>query len=1002
MENNSSPLPEQPSITIDIKDKKDDETLSHSIEFDVISINDDDMSINESVISEKVENEKEEDQLSSEYTPSYGNIYSYNYNSGKLEWSLNQGKALYTTSQSSSSALTPTSGKRTSFNENGDEEININDNNGGGGGRSLIIPNIDGTGEFYHLTSEGSIEKLSFTIYDIIASSPFLSKEKISTTTATASSRDIENTLYIGNKYTSIVIVNSKTGEILKSMSHEGVWEEGCPTGYNVPDGALLFTRSDYKVLALDPKSGSEKWNLSIGEVIPYSSDPSLGESLIFEGSIELVPTITNRYKLYVHHQKKTLTPSRGGSFWESVFPSPPVSIYVHSQHGNILKKVDFVRRPTGGGGHFNQLIPYPSTHSELMVPPNFEPTFIFDQYDGQFYITSTTGSSNNAIVIRDGSRRGGRDNNNNNSERLITEGSIEKLDNNRTIKYQDQDNGFFILIESNQGKLLLLTLIIGILLKSIIKRVSFFKSNTTTSNSNSNNNNNNNKNNLKKTPKKKKKSQQQQQHQQQQKDQSEEEEDNVVEPPTTFKDSLLDTKEIISNGNQLLKQLESEEIIDNNLNNNNNAKKKIILENGNILIGKLEITQKVLGTGSCGTVVYEGYMDGRKVAIKRMLAQFIRFADREVSLLLHSDEHINVVRYYAKEEDGEFIYLALSFCKSSLDYLVTSKTQPTSAGFTAPPPNQQHHHHPTSKITITDSVTNKIIITPQVKLMILDLLTGLSHLHSLNIVHRDIKPQNILIDPNNRVKISDMGLGKMLDRDDVSLTVDSDSHGWQAAEYLNGTNRNTKKVDIFSIGCVIYYLITGSNPFGVRYNREKNVLKGKFDIDAIQHLPELHQLIFSMIQHDPEKRPDIQECLGHPFFWSPHKVISFLVSSSDYLEFEKPTSPLNIEMDSHIEEVVGVSGDWWSKFDQVLIDNIGRYRKYNGKSIRDLLRVIRNKFNHYRDLSVEEQNCLGPLSEGFLGYFTTKFPKLVIITYLFIQKNLRNEPYFKQFFEDK
>lgn len=472
-----------------------------------------------------------------------------------------------------------------------------------------------------------------------------------------------------------------------------------------------------------------------------------------------------------------------------------------------------------------------------------------------------------------------------------------------------------------------------------------------------------------------------------------------VVE--SQFIENLINTKEIITNGNQLFKQLsESEENI-----LNTTKKKKIVLENGNILIGKLEITQKVLGTGSSGTVVYEGYMDGRKVAIKRMLSQFIRFADREVSLLLHSDEHINVVRYYAKEEDGEFIYLALSFCKSSLDMVVQSKAPQITAGFTAPPPNpnshNNNHHHHQSKITITDSITNKIIITPQIKLMIHDLLSGLAHLHSLNIVHRDIKPQNILIDPNNRVKISDMGLGKMLDRDEVSLTVDSDSHGWQAAEYLNGTNRNTKKVDIFSIGCVIYYLITGSNPFGVRYNREKNVLKGKFEIDAIQHLPELHQLIFSMIQHDPDKRPDIKQCLHHPFFWSPHKVISFLVSASDYLEFEKPTSPLNVEMDSHIEEVVGISGDWWSKIDQVLIDNIGRYRKYNGKSIRDLLRVIRNKFNHYRDLSVEEQTCLGPLSEGFLNYFTSKFPKLLITTFMFVQKNLRNEPYFKQFFDD-
>jgi serine/threonine-protein kinase/endoribonuclease IRE1 len=57
----------------------------------------------------------------------------------------------------------------------------------------------------------------------------------------------------------------------------------------------------------------------------------------------------------------------------------------------------------------------------------------------------------------------------------------------------------------------------------------------------------------------------------------------------------------------------------------------------------------KVLGHGSSGTVVYEGMLHGRKVAVKRMLADFYQLAYREISLLLVADEHNHVVSYYAK-----------------------------------------------------------------------------------------------------------------------------------------------------------------------------------------------------------------------------------------------------------------------------------------------------------------------------------------------------------------
>ena len=83
--------------------------------------------------------------------------------------------------------------------------------------------------------------------------------------------------------------------------------------------------------------------------------------------------------------------------------------------------------------------------------------------------------------------------------------------------------------------------------------------------------------------------------------------------------------------------------------------------------VGSLLLTADVLGYGSHGTVVLRGSLNGRPVAVKRMLARFNKAADREVSLLIRSDGHPNVVRYFLRETKNEFVYLALQLCSMSL-----------------------------------------------------------------------------------------------------------------------------------------------------------------------------------------------------------------------------------------------------------------------------------------------------------------------------------------------
>ena len=69
--------------------------------------------------------------------------------------------------------------------------------------------------------------------------------------------------------------------------------------------------------------------------------------------------------------------------------------------------------------------------------------------------------------------------------------------------------------------------------------------------------------------------------------------------------------------------------------------------------VGKLLITQDaILGYGSAGTIVFEGSLDGREVAVKRLLRQFYALAQKEIKALIASDAHPNVVRCFSMEED--------------------------------------------------------------------------------------------------------------------------------------------------------------------------------------------------------------------------------------------------------------------------------------------------------------------------------------------------------------
>ncbi|RDL40077.1 Uncharacterized protein BP5553_00056 [Venustampulla echinocandica] len=421
------------------------------------------------------------------------------------------------------------------------------------------------------------------------------------------------------------------------------------------------------------------------------------------------------------------------------------------------------------------------------------------------------------------------------------------------------------------------------------------------------------------------------------------------------------------------------------------------------IRIGALEVnTEKLIGTGSNGTMVFEGNFDGRSVAVKRMLIQFFDIASQETKLLRESDDHPNVIRYFAQQQAAGFLYIALELCPASLADVV----------------EKPHLHQDLARGGERD--------LPNV---LYQITNGLQHLHNLRIVHRDLKPQNILVamgkDGRPRVLVSDFGLCKKLEGEQSSFRATTahaaGTSGWRAPELLldddakegpsmvdastdggSGSilvssdimpnRRATRAIDIFSLGLVFFYVLTkGSHPFdcGDRYMREVNIRKGKYDLGRLamygEYGLEADDLIGSMLSPEPKQRPNARAVMAHPFFWTPKKRLSFLCDVSDHFEKEKrdPPSPALEELERFAPRVV--RGDFLKYLGKDFVDSMGKQRKYTGTRLLDLLRALRNKKNHYEDMSDKLKKEVGPLPDGIMplpGLKTVIKRKLVQIAF--------------------
>ncbi|KAI8377509.1 uncharacterized protein BYT42DRAFT_496875 [Radiomyces spectabilis] len=264
----------------------------------------------------------------------------------------------------------------------------------------------------------------------------------------------------------------------------------------------------------------------------------------------------------------------------------------------------------------------------------------------------------------------------------------------------------------------------------------------------------------------------------------------------------------------------------------------------------------RFIGAGTFGSVYLAINLDTSSV----MAVKEIRFPDSSALSTLHKAikeemkvmemlNHRNIVQYFGMEVHRDKVYIFMEYCENgSLGSLL------------------EHGGRIEDELYIVDYAYQ--------------LLSGLAYLHENNIVHRDIKPDNILIDYEGQLKLSDFGAAKItakgqktMGRTTMNMNVNSlaGTPMYMAPEVITGGDTGRKgSMDIWSLGCCIVQMATGRRPWSTLEN-EWSVMYHV--VTGHPPLPDPSQLSASGIDflkkcftRNPMKRPTAHELLDHPW----------------------------------------------------------------------------------------------------------------------------------------
>ncbi|BFG40713.1 hypothetical protein CerSpe_269880 [Prunus speciosa] len=256
---------------------------------------------------------------------------------------------------------------------------------------------------------------------------------------------------------------------------------------------------------------------------------------------------------------------------------------------------------------------------------------------------------------------------------------------------------------------------------------------------------------------------------------------------------------------------------------------------------GNWEIDRRLLkigdriASGSCGDL-YRGIYLGQDVAVKILRSEHLNDAledefAQEVKIL-REVHHRNVVRF-------------IGACTKSPHLCIVTEYMPGGSLY-----DYLHKNH------------NVLKLSELLKFAI-DVCKGMEYLHHNNIIHRDLKTANLLMDTNNVVKVADFGVARFQNQEGV-MTAETGTYRWMAPEVINHQPYD-QKADVFSFAIVLWELVTAKVPYDTMTPLQAalGVRQGlRPDLPSTGH-PKLLELMQRCWDADPSNRPSFSDIIA-------------------------------------------------------------------------------------------------------------------------------------------
>ena len=343
---------------------------------------------------------------------------------------------------------------------------------------------------------------------------------------------------------------------------------------------------------------------------------------------------------------------------------------------------------------------------------------------------------------------------------------------------------------------------------------------------------------------------------------------------------------------------------------------------------------KKPLGKGAFGEVWKVTHENSKKIYCIKMMSkreiyeqQLINQINKEISIM-YNINHPYSIKLYNHFEDNDKLYLIM---------------EPASNG--------------NLYSFIENNKNQKIKSNETIKKIIIQTIEIIKYLHSKDIIYRDIKPENILLDKDNNIKLCDYGWASYLTKDQF-CKVYCGTPEYVSPEMVKKYPYN-EKVDIWGIGVLIFELLFGYPPFSSNFNEDRynNIKEGKINWPQEINDKDAKDLIGKILKINPNERLSLEEIEKHPWLISTYNKMKEDKQTNDTFENKELTQTQiykNNIMNNGISKLFNSDKKSLSKlYSYNELENDGSF------STKEILNIykIENKQLRLKILKVEEDN---------------------------------------------